>query len=152
MDLVYDKGPPVLQNPSSSTIYYPKLLPTFDQVKQMQADVQTTKYHFLIYISTSSESTIYWKNDLEFSLSSIYSRVENLECLHLYSSPLGNRSDVIVVSSDNLVTDDNLLHGEFQGEYSQGEYGSIYSSYIQGWMCESSNTFHCKRLASGGHG
>ena len=73
----------------------------------------------------------------------IYSRISNLECLKHYSSPFGNRSDLIVVSSDNLETDNNLLHCGVQG---------IANLALEKWMCEHSNTFSCKKLAPHGYG
>ena len=65
-----------------------------------------------------------------------YSRIDNLQCLRLYSTPFGNRSDLILVSSENI------LHCGLKGA----------SLDVQGWMCEWSNTFNCRRLADNGYG
>ena len=49
---------------------------------------------------------------------------------------------MIVISSGTLETDDNLLHCGLQGDDGVN---------VEEWMCESSNTFSCKKLASGGY-
>lgn len=71
----------------------------------------------------------------------IYSRVENLDCLNLYGSPFGNRSDVILVSSYAPGNGNSLLHGGITGDA---------DVRVGTWMCESSNTFSCRKLASYG--
>lgn len=72
----------------------------------------------------------------------LYSRVENLDCIKLYGSPFGNRSDVFLVSSYAPGDGNSLLHGGIEGDA---------GVQISRWMCESSNTFSCKKLASHGY-
>ena len=68
----------------------------------------------------------------------MYSRIENRECLRLYSKAFGNRSDLIIVSSDNIETNNSLLHCGLHG------LGDLSDEYR---MCKRSNTFSCKSLA-----
>lgn len=73
---------------------------------------------------------------------SIYSRLDKLDCLKQYSSAFGNRSDLIFVTADVPQSNNSLLDC--------GAAGAATSS--QGsWMCEKSNTFSCKMLASNGY-
>lgn len=114
MGLIHDIGSPVPQ-PLSLSINEVGWVdwPTPDQVASLQAAVQ---------------------NGARFT------NLSKLECFKQYSSPFGDRSDVIMVSSG--VSNSSVLACGISGDAGTAP---------EEWMCQQSNTFSCKKLALGGY-
>ena len=114
LGLVNDMGSPVLQPLSSSIIKVSLLgLPTPDRVASLQAAAQN---------------------------STGFTRLNKLQCFKQYSSPFGDRSDLLMIASDT--SNNSVLACGITG---------AAGTALQGWMCQQSNTFSCKKLASGGY-
>lgn len=114
MGLIDDTGSPLLQPLSLSInkVGWPSW-PTPDRVASLQAAAQN---------------------------STGFTRLSKLQCFKQYSSPFGDRSDVIMVSSG--VSNSSVLACGITGDAGTAP---------EEWMCQQSNTFSCKKLASGGY-
>lgn len=69
-------------------------------------------------------------------------KVGKLSCLLDYTDPVGNRSDVLLVSSSVYGNSNSLLW------WGQNVGAGVYVN-PGGWLCQASNTFSCKKLAIG---
>lgn len=114
MGLIQDNGSPLPQ-PLSLSISKVGLVdwPTPDRVASLQAAAQ---------------------NGAGFT------NISKLQCFKQYSSPFGDRSDVIMISSG--VSNNSVLACGISGDAGTAP---------EEWMCQQSNTFSCKKLASGGY-
>jgi len=76
--------------------------------------------------------------------SSIFHNISAADCLLQYTTMFGNRSSLIMVSSDTSSPNNSLLSYGIQASRGTSAWEPAR------WMCRSSNTFSCKKLAAHG--
>lgn len=122
MGLVADRGLPVMQPLAASINQAP--WPTAGDIMKMQNAVH---------------------NDINFT------RLSPLDCLEEYSTPFGDRSDIILVAlgtNDTGSTNNSVLACGTQGAVDKGVHKGTHPGE---WMCRQSNMFSCKKLAAHGY-
>ncbi len=80
-----------------------------------------------------------------------FTRLSQLDCLEQYSSPFGDRSDVILIALDTNNTknaNNSVLACGKQGAVDKGVHKGNHPGE---WMCRQTNTFSCKKLAAHGY-
>ena len=75
---------------------------------------------------------------------SIFHNISTLDCLRRYTAMFGDRSSLIMVSSNTDSPDSSVL------SYGLQAARGAHASEPGFWMCQNSNTFSCKRLAAHG--
>ena len=122
MGLLRDSGLPSLQPLAASINQAP--WPTFEDIATMQNAV---------------------RNGTGFT------KLSRLDCLEQYSSPFGDRSDIILVARDSITINNgnnSVLACGTQGAVDKGAHKGNHPGE---WMCRQSNTFSCKKLAAHGY-
>ena len=80
-----------------------------------------------------------------------FTKLSPLDCLEQYSTPFGDRSDIILIAQDINSTNNgnnSVLACGVQGAVDRGAHKG---SHPGEWMCRQSNTFSCKKLAVHGY-
>ena len=80
-----------------------------------------------------------------------FTRLSQLDCLEQYSSPFGDRSDVVLIALDTHTTrkaNNSVLACGKQGAVDKGVHKGNHPGE---WMCRQTNTFSCKKLAAHGY-
>ena len=80
-----------------------------------------------------------------------FTRLNTLDCLEQYSTPFGDRSDVILIARDTNDTKNaknSVLACGTQSAFDRGTYKGTHPGE---WMCKRSNTFSCKKVAVHGY-
>lgn len=80
-----------------------------------------------------------------------FTKPSPLDCLQQYSTPFGDRSDVILISLNG-----NSANNANTSVLACGKQGAVDVGIHKGthpgeWMCRQSNTFSCKKLAAHGY-
>lgn len=117
-----DSGLPVMQPLAASINQAP--WPTYEDIAQMQTAVRNVTGP---------------------------TKLSPLDCLEQYSTPFGDRSDVILIAQNTNTTksaNNSLLACGTQGSVDKGAHKGNHSGE---WMCRQSNTFSCKKLAAHGY-
>ncbi|KAF6220943.1 hypothetical protein HO133_002624 [Letharia lupina] len=78
-------------------------------------------------------------------------RLSPLDCLKQYSTPFGDRSDIVLIALD--INNTNNANNFVLACGTQGaiEIGVHKGNHPGEWMCRQSNTFSCKKLAAHGY-
>lgn len=123
LGLFMDRGLPVMQPLAASINQVP--WPTFGDIAKMQNAVH---------------------NGTGFT------RLSPVDCQEQYSTPFGDRSDIILIALPTTNTtnaNNSVLACGTQGALGVG----VHKGYHPGeWMCRQSNTFSCKKLGTHGYG
>ena len=80
-----------------------------------------------------------------------FAKLSPLDCLQQYSTPFGDRSDVVLIAMNTNTTknaNNSVLDCGTQGAVDRGVHKGNHPGE---WMCRESNTFSCKKLAAHGY-
>ena len=80
-----------------------------------------------------------------------FTRLNTLDCLEQYSTPFGDRSDVILIARDTNDTKNAKNSVLACGTQSAIDRGTYKGTHPGEWMCKGSNTFSCKKVAVHGY-
>ena len=80
-----------------------------------------------------------------------FTRLGPLDCLEQYSTPFGDRSDIILIARDTDGTNNTNNSVLACGRQGAVDRGAHKGNHPGEWMCRQSNTFSCKKLAAHGY-
>ena len=80
-----------------------------------------------------------------------FTKLSPLDCLEQYSTPFGDRSDIILIARDTDATNNTNNSVLACGRQGAVDRGAHKGNHPGEWMCRQSNTFSCKRLSAHGY-